>query len=101
VEISGGRYVCSLPEDLFYTGTEGYRLYPNLVRRGQPMQLAVENIADDASYQIFDMQGRFLFQDFIRSSPQEIQTTKLVPGVYIIRVMQHGGKAWIGKCTVL
>jgi hypothetical protein len=101
VEISGGRNVFSLPEDLFYTGTDGYRLYPNLVRRGQSMQLAVENIADDATFQVFDMQGRLLFQDFIRSSPQEIQTTKLVPGVYIIRVLQNGGKAWIGKCTVL
>jgi hypothetical protein len=101
VDITGNRKVYSPTEDLFFTGTEGYRLYPNLVRRGEPMNLALENIVDDGTIQVFDMQGRLLWQDIIRSSPQQIPTHYLVPGIYLIRVVREGGIEWTGKCAIL
>jgi hypothetical protein len=101
LEISGGRTVFSEPEDVFYNGNAGHRVYPNLVQRGNDIQLAFDNIADEGTVQVFDLQGRLVYSDILNVSPQRIPTGGLASGSYIIVVFRDGKRAWTGRFTVL
>jgi hypothetical protein len=101
LDISGGRTIYSEPEDVFYNGNAGHRIYPSLVRRGSGIQLAFDNITDEGTVQVVDMQGRMLYRDILRISPQRIPTEGLASGSYIILVYRNGKQAWTGRFTVL
>ena len=101
LDISGGRTVYSQQEDVFYNGNAGHRIYPSLVRRGSGIQLAFDNVTDEGTIQVVDMQGRILYRDILRISPQRIPTEGLASGSYIILVYRNGKQAWTGRFTVL
>jgi hypothetical protein len=100
LEISGGRSVYSLPEDIFYTGSTGYRLYPNPVRNGEPLHLFIADLPDEAVIQVSDLTGRLVRQEKIKGSPQDVSTTGLVSGTYLIRVVSGNKAFWMGKFVV-
>ena len=81
----------------FYSGTEeAYVLragltqaYPNPVTAGQPLQL-VANTAGTVTVQLYDMLGRFQRETTVDGQINELDTSGLRPGLYLLRVQAEG-----------
>ncbi|GAA4042829.1 hypothetical protein GCM10022409_30960 [Hymenobacter glaciei] len=81
----------------FYSGTEEVFLlragltqaYPNPVTAGQPLQL-VANTAGSVRVQLYDMLGRFQRATTFDGQINQLETTGLRPGVYLLRVQAEG-----------
>jgi hypothetical protein len=101
---AAGRYLYRVRLDnvasqQFYSGTEeafllragSTQAYPNPVTAGQPLRL-VANTASAVTAQLYDMLGRFQRETTVDGVINELDTSGLRPGVYLLRV-QAGGQA--------
>jgi hypothetical protein len=79
---SGSEIVTDL-EEVIYTHKGQVIVYPNPVRRGEELLLAVD--APDAVLKIFNIAGRYLGEVYDDGVIKTIDTTTLDPGVYLIK----------------
>jgi predicted nucleic acid-binding Zn ribbon protein len=99
---AAGRYLYRVRLDniagqQFYSGTEEAFLlrtgltqaYPNPVTAGQPLQL-VSNTANAVTVQLYDMLGRFQRETAVDGQINQLDTSGLRPGVYLLRVRAEG-----------
>ena len=109
---AAGRYLYRVRLDntagqQFYSGTEEAFLlragltqaYPNPVMAGQPLQLAA-NTAGAVSAQLYDMLGRFQRETTVDGQINQLATTGLRPGVYLLRVQAAGQAAQVIRVVV-
>ena len=91
----------------FYSGTEeAYLLragltqaYPNPVPAGQPLQLVV-NTAGAVTVQLYDMLGRFQRETTVDGRINELDTSGLRPGLYLLRVRAEGQPAQVIRVMI-
>jgi hypothetical protein len=101
IDLADGRTVYSNEEDLFYGGPSGFRLYPNILRRGEPLQVFLAELPDEAYIQVIDLQGRLAWQSIINTIPAQLPTTGLPAGMYVVRIVDNGRQVHAGKFIVL
>ena len=109
---AAGRYLYRVRLDnmagqQFYSGTEAAFLlragltqaYPNPVTAGQPLQLVV-NTASVVTAQLYDILGRFQRESTVDGVINELDTSGLRPGVYLLRVQAAGQAAQVIRVVV-
>jgi hypothetical protein len=101
ITFSDGRTEFSNTEDLFYGGPAGFRVYPNVVRQGEPVQVYLADLPNEGYMQVIDAQGRLARQTVINDIPARIATAGLPSGMYIIRIVDNDRQVHTGRFIVL
>ena len=109
---AAGRYLYRVRLDnvagqQFYSGTEEAVLlraglaqaYPNPIAAGQPLQLAV-NVPGAVVLRLYDALGRFQREATVDGQINELATTGLRPGLYLLRVQAEGQAAQVIRVVV-
>ncbi|MGY3088123.1 putative nucleic acid-binding Zn ribbon protein [Hymenobacter sp. UYAg731] len=109
---AAGRYLYRVRLDnvagqQFYSGSEeafllraGFtQAYPNPVTAGQPLQL-VANTAGAVTAQLYDMLGRFQRETTVDGVINELDTSGLRPGVYLLRVQTKEQAAQVIRVVI-
>ena len=97
VQRTGGGYAVSDLIEVIYTGDEGLFLFPNPVKVGEPVSVALHE--PEATFRIFDVSGRIISEQFNDSVIKDIDTTQLSPGVYYVRAIA-GDKTYTSRFVV-
>ncbi|SIT94190.1 S8 family serine peptidase [Pontibacter indicus] len=95
---ANGKTIYSQEEAVIYTPQNFVQVYPNPVAVGQPLFVAVEN--ETVSVQIIDRLGRPLRESHETGMLKELQTSGLLPGLYIIRLTNEKGTVLSSKVVV-
>ena len=109
---AAGRYLYRVRLDnvagqQFYSGTEeafllragSTQAYPNPVTAGQPLRL-VANTASAVTAQLYDMLGRFQRETTVDGVINELDTSGLRPGVYLLRVQTKEQAAQVIRVVI-
>ena len=73
--------------------------YPNPVTAGQPLRL-VANTASAVTAQLYDMLGRFQREATVDGVINELDTSGLRPGVYLLRVQTKEQAAQVIRVVI-
>ncbi|MCI1187804.1 S8 family serine peptidase [Hymenobacter sp. DH14] len=96
--VAGQQFYSSL-EEAFLLRAGLAQAYPNPVTAGQPLQLVV-NTSDVVSVQLYDMLGRFQRETTVNGQINQLDTSELRPGLYLLRVQVAGQAQQIIRVVV-
>ena len=85
LENVAGQSFYSEPEDAYLLGPGAAQAYPNPVRAGEPLTL-VANTGAPVAVQLYDVLGRFQRTATVDGIVNQLDTSGLKPGLYLLRV---------------
>ncbi|HEX8326154.1 MAG TPA: S8 family serine peptidase [Hymenobacter sp.] len=89
LENVAGQVFYSKPEEAFLLRLGAAQAYPNPVRAGEPLSL-VANTSTPVSIRLYDMLGRFQRAVEVEGVINQLETTGLRPGMYLLRIRMEG-----------
>lgn len=95
VTTTDGKMIYSQDETVIHTPKNFVQVYPNPVRAGETVFVAVES--ETVKVQVFDRLGRFVQESQETGMLKELHTKGLPPGLYIIRLTNEKGAVLSGK----
>jgi hypothetical protein len=98
IELQNGAIIYSDPSSVYYSGADGYWLFPNPVQRGQALQL-LSNTFEEQEVRIFDALGREIQRQPLTSEIETIITNNLSTGIY--RVVIFKNDQWLRQFKLL
>ena len=94
-----GQQFYSDPAEAYLLWAGQLQAYPNPVAAGQPLQL-VANTTGTITVRLYDLLGRFQRQTTVDGLINEIDTSGLRPGLYLLRVQAEGQAMQTLRVTV-
>ena len=100
--LSGGVFIYSQPETIYYFMQSRFIIFPNPVRRGQPLEiLTSDDIISNITLQVYDSYGRKLKQQSLKNSREQISTIPFSGGVSLFPLhIVEGEKDTIMKVLI-
>ena len=74
-------------------GEDEFKIYPNQIIKGYPIQLHLPIQEENVSIQLFNSAGQVVFSDFIQADQPELEwlTPNLPSGIYILQLTYNNG----------
>ncbi|WP_164972764.1 S8 family peptidase [Lacibacter luteus] len=96
ITLVDGRVLYSNTGTVYFTSPKTITVYPNPVRLNEPLQV-LSNTRDEYIFQLFDLSGKLVLSEKLKSFPQLINIQKLQKGFYIYRATGNSGHTASGK----
>jgi hypothetical protein len=93
-----GGEVLSHVEEVFFVREDDLQFFPNPVTAGDPVTVVMN--ADASEFWIQDMLGKSVNASYDDAELKTIQTSALVPGMYIIKSVSSTGRVLTGRIVV-
>lgn len=101
IVLTGGGFIYSQPETIYYFMQSRFIIFPNPVRRGQPLEiLTSDDIISNITLLVYDSYGRKLKQLTLKNSIEQISTNSFSGGMYYFRFIVEGEKDTILKVLI-
>lgn len=97
--LTDGRVLYSNIGIVYFTAPKTITVYPNPVRLNEPLQV-LSNTRDEYIFELFDLGGKLVLSEKLKSFPQLINIQKLQKGFYIYRATGSTRHAASGKLII-
>jgi hypothetical protein len=94
----GDSQVLSQVEEVFFTQEGELQFFPNPVNAGDPVTIVVNDEASE--FWIQDMLGKSVNASYDDAELKTIETSALMPGVYIIKSISSTGRVLTGRIVI-
>jgi hypothetical protein len=95
---SGGEQTLSQVEEVFFIREDELQFYPNPVTAGEPVTVIMN--AETSEFWIQDMLGKTVNASYDDAELKTIETSALVPGMYIIKSVSPAGRVLTGRIVI-
>jgi hypothetical protein len=93
-----GGQVLSQVEEVFFVNEDDLQFFPNPVTAGDPITVVMN--AEASEFWIQDMLGKSVNASYDDAELKTIETSALVPGVYIIKSVSSTGRVLTGRIVI-
>jgi hypothetical protein len=93
-----GGQVLSQVEEVFFAQEDELQFFPNPVTAGDPVTIVLNDEASE--FWIQDMLGKSVHASYDDAELKTIETSALVPGVYIIKSISSTGRVLTGRIVI-
>jgi hypothetical protein len=100
ITLSDGSVIFSAEQKIYYTANKTFLIFPVPAIRGQAIKL-LQKEANEISVDISDATGRWIKKYSFQDTLNEISTTALTSGIYLLRVTDSQGRNSLYRIVVL
>jgi outer membrane protein OmpA-like peptidoglycan-associated protein len=99
ITLTDGRVLYSNTGTVYFTSEKTITVYPNPVRSNDQLQV-LSNTREEYIFELFDLSGRLVLSEKLKSFPQRINLQTLQKGLYIYRATDNSGHSLNGKLII-
>jgi hypothetical protein len=99
IKLINGDTVYSSSEAVFYLPDLPVIIYPNPARQNEAIKI-ITRTPDEYFITVYDVNGRILLQRMLDDIYQQLPALRFSRGVYLVKVVSHGGEAFVQKLII-